>query len=246
MTLILVLVVAIPVVVWLAWPRRARPIEAQAPEAGGPRGALGRVTNLAGRLAWPVRTGRDLTGQLSRGIDEAGLSKRLMLYKRLPEDAAEFSDWVANLSPADRSDLTQTLVEQCHALGFELAWLTDERIPRDLRRSLEDTVALCSLATWNARHTRPLAAYLAWDQAPERPENRAFAGALYTRLVQAGLITPPADMLLAPEKQRRAAVARAITDTASEHPTPFLAELQAVVDQPPQPDGVPARSREAT
>lgn len=236
MTLILALLIAVAAVVWYAWPRPpAVPAEPGAMR-NDLRATLSRVTGYAGRLRLPFRKHREMAGQLSQWLQAAGLPKRLTLYKRLPEDAAEFGDWVAALSPAGMDGLAQSLADQCRALGFELTWLTDERIPRELRRSLEDAVTLCTLATWNARHARPLAAYVAWQQAPVRPENRALAGNLYTRLVEAGLVTPPAAMLLAPEKQRHGLIARAIRDAAAEHPTAFLAALQATVDPPVLPE----------
>jgi hypothetical protein len=227
MTLLLAFLVIAVAIAWFAWPRRAAARPEPAAPAGGLRAALSRVTGYAGRLRLPFRRKRELAGQLSEWLQGAGLPKRLTLYKRLPEDAAEFGEWLAALSPAGLDDLAETLANQCRALGFELTWLTEERIPRELRRSLEDAVTLSILATWNARHAQPLAAYVAWQQAPERAENRDFAANLFTRLVEAGLVTPPPAMLVAPEKQRRKMMARAIRDAAAEHQAAFVTALQA-------------------
>ena len=225
MTLILVVAITIAAVVWLFWPRRAAGADTRP-------GFLKRAVSGLQRLRPPFLRRRDLTAGVGQWLQEADLARRLPLFKRLPQDAADLSDWVATLSARERERLVRRLSDQCRALGFELAWLVDERIPREWRRSLEDTVALCALAAWNARRAQPLAAYLAWGRAPQRRDQRAFAATLYARLVEAGLVTPQPTWLLAPERERRQLIARAIRDAAAADPAAFLAALQAAAGTP--------------
>ena len=247
MALLLIVPIIILIVGWFAWPRRASRVVVEAPAAARatirnlrPEGVrdycstlFAPVTGYARRLRLPFRKDPDLAGQMGQWVKEASLSKRLGVYKRLPEDAAELTDWVGALSRDELADFARALSGQCRVLGFELAWLMDPDIPRDLRRSLEDPVILCCLATWRARDTRPLASFLAWQTAPDRPENRAFAHGLYTRLVEAGMVTPPAAMILAPDNERRALVTEAIRSAAAEHPSAFLALARDVVGGQP-------------
>jgi hypothetical protein len=229
MTLILVVVITVVAVVWWVWPRRVAVVAA---EADARPGVLKRAASWVGRLRppWPRRA--VLTTAMGEWLHDADLARRLPLYKRLPQDAADLTAWLATLSAGERDQLVRRLSDQCRALGLELAWLTDARIPREWRRSLEDTVVLCALAAWNARRAQPLAAYIAWQRAPQRRANRAFAATLYARLVEAGLVTPQPTWLLAPEKERRQLIARAIRDAAAADPAAFLAALQAAAGTP--------------
>jgi hypothetical protein len=231
MILVLALLAVILVVWWLSrmhWPFKAHktPVADPRPEVPG---AHDMKTAWFGRLRLPFRKERNLAAWFSRWVVEANLTKRIAVYKRLPEDAAEFSAWVSSLSSKELTHFVNDLSGLCHALGFDLAWLADAKLPADLKRGLEEAVILCSLTAWKAREVEPLAAFVAWQKAPHKAENRAFAGALYARLVNAGLTTTPATLVLAPDKERQKAVTRAIESAAVEHHGAFTTLVRQVM-----------------
>lgn len=138
------------------------------------------------------------------------------LYPGRAEETADLKAWLGGLSEAQAEALAQAASDFCRALGFELAWLWDEKIDGPQKQAQAEAVLLYTLATWKGHETRTQAAYAAWLAAPEKKENRAFAQRLYVKLVDAGLADAPADLLLAPEGERQAHITSAIRSAAAE------------------------------
>jgi hypothetical protein len=100
----------------------------------------------------------------------------------------------------------------------------------ELKKTVEDTVLLYSLAVWRANNVQQevnsFLAYRAWNADPNR--HRAFGQALHQVLIQRGLVTVPSDLYLAPEKERLAQATTAIRQVAEENHAAFQAALREV------------------
>jgi hypothetical protein len=97
-----------------------------------------------------------------------------------------------------------------------------------MKQAVEEAVGLYCLAAWKGRDVRPFVAYRAWQSAPGKKENQAFAQRLYSKLVGAGLATATPDLLLASEKERQAYVAEAIEAADAQDPKAFVGLLRDV------------------
>ena len=206
---------------WLSKESRDRATSAVTASTARPRGWLGKI-----RL--PFQKDNELATQFKQWVDQAELSKQTKFYKELPSDAAEFTAWLEDLSEDKLTEFVEELSAFCRAQGFKLAWLMDPNTPDNMKGAVEDAVLLHSLAAWRARDIQPLLAYKAWQAAPNKPENQAFGQRLYGKLVEAGLATAPADLMLASAKERQAYVAQAINAAAAEHQDTFLALVKEV------------------
>lgn len=189
------------------------------------RGRLGKV-----RL--PFRRRKDLATQFKEWVDEAALDKRTAVYKGLPKDATGFTDWLQALSDQDLAGFVQELSAFCKGLDFELAWLVDPERGGELKQAVEEAVGMYCLAAWKGREVRPFVTYRAWQSAPEKEENQAFAQQLYSKLVETQLATWTPDLLLASEKERQAYVAEAIEAAEAQDPKAFIGLLREVALSP--------------
>ena len=185
-----------------------------------------------GQFRLPFQKNKDtVTEQFKQWLHQSDVAKRSALYKRLPEDAAEFAAWIDTLSDEELNDFVSDLSSVCHTHGFELDWLVDPQTPDNLKRAIEDAVILHGLAAWKARDIQPLLAYKAWQAAPNKAENRAFAQKLYGKLAEAGLVAPPSHLILATDKERQEHVAATINKAAAEKETTFMALVQETVNE---------------
>lgn len=232
MMILLVLAVALALLIWIYWP------EGQTEKAQ--TAAKAEAKKWTGKLRLPFQKDKSLSSQFKQWVSEANLVKQTTVYKRLPEEAAEFTAWVEGLSEKEMDQFTQELTVLCRGLGYELAWLLDPKIPAALKAGVEEAVMLGSLTAWKARQLQPLAAYIGWQAAPEKAENREFTRKLYARLAEAGLTQPASGMLMATEKERQAYVSRAIETVAAENQAAFLALVKEVMEAQAAGKGQPA------
>ena len=138
------------------------------------------------------------------------------------------------LSDEAASQLSDELAAFCQSQHLELAWLFDEKTEVELRTGLEELVILYSQAVFKGRSAQPLAALQRWQAAPLQPENRNFARQLYTRLVSAGLVSVPGDLLLASDQERTNHVTQAIQSMMVENRAAVLGLLgEIVVEEEP-------------
>lgn len=194
--------------------------------------AYAKSKSWLGQWRLPFQKGPSpAAAQFKQWLAQSDLAKRSSLYKQLPVDAAEFAAWVEGLTDEQLHKFVADLSAVCQLHHFELAWLVDPKTPDNLKHAVEDAVVLHALAAWKARDIQPLLAYKAWQAAPHKAENRAFAQKLYGKLAEAGLVTPPAELVLATEKERQAHVVTAIETAASEKEATFLALVQEVVSE---------------
>jgi hypothetical protein len=186
------------------------------------------LSGVEGKVRLPFRRGKDLATQFKEWVGQAELAKRTAVYKALPADAAGFTAWLQGLADEDLGGFVKELAAFCKGLGFELAWLVDPKVEGAMKQAVEEAVGLYCLAAWKGRDVRPFVAYRAWQSAPGKKENQAFAQRLYSKLVGAGLATSTPDLLLAPEKERQAYVAEAIEAAAAQDPKAFVGLLRDV------------------
>ncbi|MEW5983037.1 MAG: hypothetical protein AB1806_11805 [Acidobacteriota bacterium] len=183
---------------------------------------------LRGRLKFRQDT-RELAGQFRQWVAGSGLADRKPLYEGLPDSAAAFASWLGGLSTEELEDFTQGVARFCGQLNFDIAWLTNTQLAREpeLKQTVEDATLLYSLAAWRAgrvqQQVRNFLAYQDWLAQPER--HTAFGQRLYRALLDAKLVTAPAELYLAPEKERLTQAVAAIRTVADDDPATFRAVL---------------------
>lgn len=178
-------------------------------------------------------------GRFDRSADhEAFKSWIISVVETVPEvgnGSDTFRAWLEGLAVADLRTFRNELAAFCHTLEIETDWLHSTTLSDrpELRRSLEETVGLFALAYANGASQQATIArtrtFQRWMAAPNRINNRGFGNKLYAALVTEGLIAPPAELLLAPERERRAFANQAIRETAAREPEAFDAVLASVL-----------------
>jgi hypothetical protein len=106
------------------------------------------------------------------------------------------------MSDAEADLVSREIAGFCARQGIELRWLLDDNGRGDMLAALSALVLFYGMAVRERDLARPAAALRAWEDAPLSKQNRVFGSRLYILLVNANLITIPADLLLAPEKIR--------------------------------------------
>jgi hypothetical protein len=173
---------------------------------GGAEKAEEMYQGIRGRFKFRNDT-RELAGQFKRWVADTPTSRRTEQIGALPASVEGFSRWLGTLSDKDLEQFTQRVAHFCAGLKFDLAWLNSPEVSREpeLKKAVEDTVLLYSLATWRA-HTveadvKAFLAYQAWLANPGR--HKKFGQQLHRALVQRGLLVVPADLYLASDKERQ-------------------------------------------
>ena len=183
---------------------------------------------LSGRFKFHSDT-RELAKQFKQWVSEASLSKRVDLFYSMPASSDGFAVWLGGLGDKDLVRFTHKIARFCASLNFDIAWLTDPQVAREpeLKKTVEDTVLLYSLAVWRANNVQQevnsFLAYRAWNTDPNR--HKAFGQMLHQILIQRGLVTVPVELYLAPEKERLAHATIAIRKVAEENHAAFQAAL---------------------
>jgi hypothetical protein len=115
-----------------------------------------------------------------------------------------FKAWITTISDAEADVIARELAAFCAKQAVELRWLLDDNGRGDMQSALSVLVLFYGMAVRERAAARPAAALRAWEDAPFAKQNRAFGNRLYIQLVNANLISIPANLLLAPEKERLA------------------------------------------
>lgn len=161
------------------------------------------------------------------------------------DGATTFRTWIEGLEVADLRNFRSKLAAFCETLDIEADWLHDGQLDErpELRRTLEETVGLYALAYARGAGQRDdiarTRAFQRWMAAPDRFDNRAFGTKLYTALVNHGMVTPPPELLLAPERERRAFAQQAIRESAARDPQGFGVLLAEVVQPQAKAEAAP-------
>ncbi len=206
------------------------------------RAAAGRTTQQIGSTLNEL-LGK-LRGRFDRSTDyQTFKSWMVSLVDAVPgadEGAVGFHTWLDALATPDLKAFRSQLASFCQNLDIEEAWLHTTPLGQraDLRRALDETVGFYALAyARGAGQHSDIArahAFQHWLAAPDRLGNRTFGAKLYATIVAQGMATPPPEMLLAPERQRRAFANQAIRELAARDPQAFDAVLAKVLSPAPK------------
>ncbi len=171
-----------------------------------------------------------------------GLSSTAGFNDAQSADLSELRRWISGLTPAEQETFAQECAAFCKVERIRLSWLLNEPERGDLQQALSGLVLFYGLAVRERAGARPSIVLRTWQDAPLAKSNRDFGKQLYARLVDAGLIAIPAQLLLAPEKERMAHQVGAIQDLIRKDRArllPFVAEIitphASTVTSDPQP-----------
>lgn len=146
------------------------------------------------------------------------------------EGLDDFRNWIASLSFAEADSLAQELSVFCWKQGFNILWLLEDNVNSEMQAAFLTMIIHYSLAVRERTKSRPTAFLGAWLTAPLSRNNREFGNLLYIQLVEAGLISIPANLLLAPEKQRLAHQVSAIKNLLEKDPKALTPYAEQVFD----------------
>lgn len=181
------------------------------------------ATGTTGKWFKRLKTQSALGQQLKVWASDAHLGQETALD--LPEEIAGLRDWLSRLSDDQADHWANELAAFCHSQNLKLAWLFDDKTDAELKAALSKMVIGHALAVWKGQSSQSLVTFQVWEAAPNKKENRVLTQQLYTRLVAAGLISTPGDLLLASDKERTTYAVRAIQAVAAENRPAVLAAL---------------------
>jgi Na+-transporting methylmalonyl-CoA/oxaloacetate decarboxylase gamma subunit len=149
----------------------------------------------------------------------------------------ELRDWIANLSEEGAQSLTEQLATFCSDLNFELSWLVEGQLDPDpdLEQVAENVVTDYCSACWRAALAQDdlnaFQAFQAFENDPTSKKHREFAQELYSKLVEAELVSSPslAEVFLASDDKRLKQAAKAMRQSAEMDRKAFNAALKTVV-----------------
>ena len=162
----------------------------------------------------------------------ANLASSTGLLPAQAQALEEFKDWVSSLTAPQSDSIVLEIERFCAKQGIELGWILDDAGLVDIRAALSTLVMYYGMAVQHRMATQPLAALRAWENDPLSRRNRDFGSRLYALLATEGHVTLPANMLLAPEKERTAHVVNTIKEELSRNrPAIISLAAQALADQ---------------
>lgn len=153
-------------------------------------------------------------------------------------DLAQFRAWVITLSDAEADLLARELDDFCQKQGVNIRWLLDDQGNGDMQSMLAALVLFYGLAVRERVNALPAAALREWEQSPLSRRNRLFGTHLFTCLFEAELVSIPAHLLFAPEKERLVHMISAIKSAiVSDREAVLLHTAQVLEEQraPKQP-----------
>jgi hypothetical protein len=167
----------------------------------------------------------------------------------LPGVNKAFKTWLEGLAPKEAEQFTKEISDFGASLNVDRDWLLSGEVDDDpaLKKGVEEAMASYCMAYWNGLQVQDNAAVLAtfeaWQKAPFNRKNRELSQSLFTRMVDDGLISAPAELYMASEKERRTYVVQSILDFAEKDRSAFNAILKeatsAPVEEPPAPEKKP-------
>ncbi len=151
---------------------------------------------------WKKKT--SLGVQLKAWAQNEGLSKAAGFSASQVEMLSGFKTWMTSISDAEADVIAHDLSAFCANQNVELRWVLEDSGNNEMQTALAALVLFYGMAVCERNAARPTAALRAWEDAPLSRQNRHFGNRLYILLVTANLISIPANLLLAPEKERLA------------------------------------------
>ncbi len=227
---------------------------AWAPQPTQVQGELAKSVRLVGDRAGTMYAG--LGGWLKLRRDKSQLVTQFQTWAatdtlnqaaanaELAGTAAELKTWLATLSDKELKMFCDKVAHFTAALGFDLAWLWDDQLrgQAELKRALEEAVALYCITVWRAQRVQDeVRAFVAWDRWQAHPnKHRALGQKMYTALVQNGMIMMDVEMYTASDKARWAQMNRSIKEVARANPEAVSAIVRGMVFAHPQPPAAPS------
>lgn len=214
------------------------------------------------KLAWQRlaarRNGADLARAFRTWVVKTRFSDRKYLFDDLPDEACEFSEWLANLPAEQLEVFTQRIAATLAEWNMDLAWVVGQELAQvpALERVVERSVLLHCVAYWLASRAqddiRTYATFRVWQRDPFSERQKALNQKLYARLVDKGLLAAPApDVLLASDARRQDYLVHALRQASEVDAAAFRSTLQEIAvsvsatDDPPASPGESEQTHEA-
>ena len=150
------------------------------------------------------------------------------------EVLAQFKLFIQALGPTQLEQLAKELNAFCKHENVELSWLLVEDHTGEMQKTMAAMVMFFGLAARQRQSSIPSARLRVWQENPQERSNRAFGNLLYVRLVKDGVLTVPAELLMAPAKDRMEHQVRelmALVKNDRERLLPIVEELIAESDK---------------
>jgi hypothetical protein len=187
---------------------------------------------------------REWGKQFKQWVADAASPKRAALSNTLPAQMENFAARSSELTAAELEQFTAQVARYCAAVNFDLGWLNNAQVSREpeLKQAVEDAVLLSALSAWRAdrvqQDVRVFLTYHAWRAKPN--QHKGFGQELHQVMIERGLVTIPAELYLAPEKERLAQARTAICQVADKNPAAFRSVLRQLAGVPESPAPVSA------
>jgi len=172
--------------------------------------------------------------QLKRWIATLSEAQVNELADALPATQVSFVAWLSGLSAKQCLLFNQQVMRFYMRHQIDPTWLTEADTPLEpkVKQAIAEVALLYSIASWRMIQSqnqvgamKKLKAFL---DAPTHAGNREFAQQLFSALVRQGLAKMPAELMLAPAKQRRAHIATAIAQVMQVEPVCFYEVLYGI------------------
>ena len=161
---------------------------------------------------------------------QAGLGPQLKTWAgQLGAEHLELSAWLTGFSDEAATQLCNDLGFFCNNQNLELAWLFAEKTDVELKAKLETLVVLYCQALMVAVNAKPLASWQHWLAAPNQPRHRSFTNELFSRLLGAGLVSVPGELMLASDEEREQHIIQSIQTAVAENRAASMELLNEIV-----------------
>lgn len=146
----------------------------------------------------------------------------------------ELKGWIMAKSDPEADLFTSELMTFCEKNHVDLFWLLEDKGTADMYTTLTGLVLYYGIAEKEREWAIPSSTLRAWEDAPNAKSNRNFGNKLYVKLVNKGMIKVPAEILLAPDKERLAHQVSAIKDLIAEDRATVVAISAEVLGLKPE------------
>lgn len=177
-----------------------------------------------------VKRFRKRTKAYHKWVSEVTLDDQRFEKLSQRSDILALQGWLKDMDESEMKAFLQFISIQCNRQGLKIDWMWDEKLPVDLRKSVEESFVLLSLSSWKAQTAQALAHYDQWKAAPRARKNRRYMHTLYLHLVDKKLVQHSPELLLASEKVKQAQITQAILKAAEENPVEFSKVLKDVLE----------------
>jgi hypothetical protein len=137
-----------------------------------------------------------------------------------------FSAWLNGLPDKELDKVVSEVDDDCRHAQIELDWLLDGRAKGEMRTALQDTVLLSAMTVWRGRTVEPFVRLEDYLAKPNARHNRKFGQDVFARLVNAGRIVIPAELLVGAENERHKFAFESISNLAQQDQDAVIAVVR--------------------